>query len=88
MLAGVPVLMLPMQLEQFLTARRIAAAGMGVNAAMLAKPPDWRALVRHMLATPGYANAAQAYAARAQGYKVEEMATRVAMALERQAAGS
>ena len=88
MLAGVPVLMLPMQLEQFLTARRIAAAGMGVNAAMLAKPLDWRGLVRHMLSTPGYAAAAQVFAARTQGYKVEVMAAQVAMALERQAAGS
>lgn len=88
MLAGVPVLMLPMQLEQFLTARRIAAAGMGVNAALLAKPLDWRALVRHILTTPGYAAAAQAFAARTKGYKVDEMAAHVAMALERQAAGS
>jgi UDP:flavonoid glycosyltransferase YjiC (YdhE family) len=88
MLAGVPVLMLPMQLEQFLTARRIAAAGMGVNAAMLAKPVDWRALVRHLLSMPGYAAAAQAFAARKQAYKVEEMATRVAMALERRTARS
>lgn len=87
MLAGVPVLMLPMQLEQFLSARRIAAAGMGVNTAMLAKPLDWRGLVRHMLSTPGYAAAAQAFATRTQGYKVEEMAAQVAVALERQAAG-
>lgn len=82
MLAGVPVLMLPMQLEQFLTARRIAASGMGVNAAMLPKPHDWRAVVRHMLATPGYAASAQAFAQRMQGYKVEDMAARVAAALE------
>jgi hypothetical protein len=86
MLAGVPVLMLPMQLEQFLTARRIAAAGMGVNTAMLAKPPDWVALVRHMLATPAYAAATQAFARRAQGYRVEDMAGRVAGVLEALAA--
>ncbi|KQX01489.1 hypothetical protein ASC94_02380 [Massilia sp. Root418] len=82
MLAGVPVLMLPLQLEQFLTARRIAASGMGVNAAMLPKPQDWRAVVRHILATPGYAQAAQSFAQRMHGYKVEDMAARVAIALE------
>jgi UDP:flavonoid glycosyltransferase YjiC (YdhE family) len=82
MLAGVPVLILPQQLEQFLTARRIAASGMGVNAAMLPKPQDWRGVVRHMLATPGYTQAAQSFARRMQGYKVEDMAARVAIALE------
>jgi UDP:flavonoid glycosyltransferase YjiC (YdhE family) len=82
MLAGVPVLMLPMQLEQFHTARRIAGAGMGVNAAMLGQPVAWREVVRHMLGTPGYAAAAQAFAQRARGYQVDAMAARVAGLLE------
>lgn len=83
LLAGVPVLLLPMQLEQFLFARRIAAAGMGVNSAMLAQPVDWRQVVRHMLTTPGYAQAAQAFAARHAGYSAEGMAASLALALER-----
>jgi UDP:flavonoid glycosyltransferase YjiC (YdhE family) len=83
LLAGVPVLLLPMQLEQFLIARRIAAAGMGVNAAMLAQPLDWRQLVRHMLATPAYAQSAMTFAARHRGYSAEGMAARLALALER-----
>lgn len=83
LLAGVPVLMLPMQLEQFLLARRIAAAGMGVNSAMLSQPLDWRRLVRHMLTTPNYALATQAFAARHHGYSAAGMASRLALALER-----
>jgi hypothetical protein len=35
-----------------------------------------------MLATPGYTQAAQSFARRMQGYKVEDMAARVAIALE------
>lgn len=87
LLAGVPVLLLPMQLEQFLCARRIAVAGMGVNAAMLAQPLDWRQLVRHMLTTPASAETAQAFATRHHGYSVEAMAASLALALEQQLGG-
>nr|WP_229202104.1 glycosyltransferase [Pseudoduganella aquatica] len=86
MLAGVPMLMLPMQLEQFLTARRIASAGMGVNAAMLAQPVGWREVVRHMLATPGYSAGALAFAQRTRGYRVDAMAAQVTGILEGMAA--
>ncbi|CAN7339134.1 glycosyltransferase [Pseudoduganella sp. LjRoot289] len=82
LLAGVPLLLLPMQLEQFLCARRVAGAGMGVNSAMLTQPLDWSQLVRHMLATAGYARAARAFAARHHGYSAAGMAARLARALE------
>lgn len=82
LMAGVPVMMLPMQLEQFLTARRIAAAGMGVNTAALPPPSDWRKAVRHMLSTPTYATAAQAFAARHAGYSAAKGAADAALVLE------
>lgn len=82
MLAGVPVLMLPMQLEQFLVGQGVANAGIGLNTAMLAQPVDWRRVVRHMLATPAYGQAAAAFARSRQSYTAEAMAGRVALALE------
>lgn len=66
LLAGVPLLLLPMQVEQFLLSRRIASAGLGVNIA--APPPDWPALIRTLLATPDLATAARAFAARHTGF--------------------
>lgn len=66
LLAGVPLLLLPMQVEQFLMSRRMAAAGLAVN--LPAAPPDWPALVRTVLATPAFATAARAFAARHAGF--------------------
>lgn len=66
LLAGVPLILLPMQVEQFLMARRMAAAGLAVNIPVT--PPDWPALVRAILANPGLAAAARAFAARHAGF--------------------
>lgn len=63
LLAGVPLLLLPMQVEQFLLSRRIAAAGMAVN--LPAPPPaGWPAALQSVLASPGLAHATRAFAAR------------------------
>jgi hypothetical protein len=70
-LAGVPLLLLPMQLEQFLLSRRMAAAGLAVMAASPAaasSPPDWQALLRRLLSDPAPRRAAQSFAARHAGY--------------------
>jgi hypothetical protein len=61
LLAGVPLLLLPMQVEQFLLSRRMASAGLALNIATT--PPDWPTLVRTALATPTYAATARAFAA-------------------------
>jgi hypothetical protein len=68
LLAGVPVLLLPMQAEQFLMSRQVQQVGAGVNAAMLARPTDWRKVVRQMLDEPRHRDAAQAFAARYSGF--------------------
>ncbi len=62
LLAGVPVLLLPMQTEQFLISRQIQQVGAGVNAAMQSRPQDWRKLVRQMLDEDRHRHAAQAFA--------------------------
>lgn len=46
---GVPCLMLPAQLEQFLMSRRVERLGAGINASALPRPVNWRAVVRRML---------------------------------------
>lgn len=78
LLAGVPVLLLPMQTEQFLMARRVAQTGAGINAALLRRPVDWPALLRRMIIDePGFAAAAAAFAQRyadfSQAQQIEEL---------------
>lgn len=86
LLAGVPALLLPMQTEQFLAARRLQQGGAGVNAAQLARPLDWRQLVRQMLDDGRYRSAAAAFAARYSGFSQQAQVRALADALEAQAA--
>ena len=83
LLAGVPLFMLPAHTEQFLTARRIALSGAGYNAALLTPASDWRAALRPVLNDAGYREAAQAFAARHQGFSQQQMNLTLAAQLER-----
>jgi len=62
LMAGVPLLLLPNQLERFLLAARIAAIGAGIAVHPDAPPPDYRALLRMMLGAPGYREQARRFA--------------------------
>jgi hypothetical protein len=62
LLAGVPLLLLPMQAEQFLMARCVAQTGAGVNAAELRRPTDFKALIQRLLHQPQAADCARAFA--------------------------
>jgi UDP:flavonoid glycosyltransferase YjiC (YdhE family) len=86
LLAGVPVLMLPMQLEQFLVARRVESWGGGINGARVKPDGDWRALVRSMLDDGKLRAATAAFAHRRGDRTALERAERVVDAIERQAA--
>ena len=70
LLAGVPVLLMPSQTEQFLISRRVAATGAGVNAAQLRRPTNYAAIVASMLGASTYRDAAQAFAARHADFTV------------------
>lgn len=61
LLAGVPLLLLPMQAEQFLMARQVERAGLGISAALRRRPTDFNALIAPLLA----AHAPQRQGARA-----------------------
>jgi UDP:flavonoid glycosyltransferase YjiC (YdhE family) len=64
LLAGRPLLLLPMYTEQMLTARRIADAGAGIAAPGGRRPPPFRTLVKQLLADRKLHSAAAAFAAR------------------------
>ena len=64
LLAGVPLLLLPTQTEQFLIARRVGLTGAGINAAELKRPLDYAALIGPMLGDSGQRLAARAFAWR------------------------
>jgi hypothetical protein len=87
LLAGVPLLMLPMQLEQFLICQRVDGGGAGINAARLPGPVDWHAVVQRVLGQGSYRAAAAAFGARYAGFSQHDMAVRIAEQFERQLAG-
>lgn len=70
-LAGVPVMMLPTQAEQFLMAVRVEQAGAGINVAARPRPTDYTALLRQMLHEPAHRQATQALAQRYQAFTHE-----------------
>ena len=86
LLAGVPLLMLPMQLEQFLICQRVDAGGAGVNSARLRGPLDWPGLVRLVLGDARFRAAAQAFAARYAGFSQHAMTAGIVEQFERQLA--
>jgi UDP:flavonoid glycosyltransferase YjiC (YdhE family) len=64
LMAGVPLLLLPTQLERFLLATRVAEMGAGIAVNPDAPPPDYPALIRMMLDVPGYREQARLFAKR------------------------
>jgi UDP:flavonoid glycosyltransferase YjiC (YdhE family) len=82
LLAGVPLLLMPMQTEQFLVSRRLQKAGAGLNAGMLPRPADWRGAVRQMLGDSSYRRAALAFAARHSGFAQQAQVAALVDALE------
>lgn len=64
LIAGRPLLMLPMQGEQLLTAQRVAAFGAGIYIDMLDRSPAFSTVVKRQLAEPSFADKAAEFAAR------------------------
>lgn len=64
LMAGVPLLLLPTQLERFLLAMRVAATGAGIAVNPDVPPPEYTALIRMMLDVPGYREQARQFAKR------------------------
>ena len=64
LLAGKPLLLLPTQLEQFLTMRRVVRFGAGLGVLQEAQTPDFAAAIAELSGKPGYAARANEFAAR------------------------
>jgi Glycosyltransferase family 28 C-terminal domain len=83
LLAGVPCLLLPLQAEQYLLARQVERCGAAVNAASLARPVDYRAVIGAMLVRDSpVMDAAVAVASRLHGFSTSALATEIAVAAE------
>ncbi|MDT7833909.1 glycosyltransferase [Aquabacterium sp. OR-4] len=84
LLAGVPVLLLPMQAEQFLMARQVERAGLGLSAALRRRPTDFKALIQGLLAADApQRHGARAFAERRRGFTHDTQVQDLLARLER-----
>ena len=72
-LAGLPMLLLPTQLEQELTARNLARLGMGIFVDSDQSAPDFIALIRELVKNPRYAKNVLRVAHKYVGIKEDEI---------------
>ncbi|CAN5229297.1 hypothetical protein BH11PSE10_BH11PSE10_00550 [soil metagenome] len=78
LLAGVPLLLLPMQPEQFLMARGVGRTGAGINAAECPRPTPMAALLVKLLDEPQMREQARAFATRYRDFSHTEQTRRLA----------
>ncbi|WP_028105042.1 hypothetical protein [Pseudoduganella violaceinigra] len=88
LLAAVPLLLLPTQLERYLLAARLEQAGVAVNGGRLPATVDWRSVVRSLLMDGRTLMAARGVATRHSGFSNAQMAERLAGRLELLAASA
>lgn len=82
LLAGVPCLLVPMQNEQFLLARRIERTGACINAGARAGPVDFGALIAELVADGPARRAARGFAKLHEGFGHEQQAIDLCDAIE------
>jgi UDP:flavonoid glycosyltransferase YjiC (YdhE family) len=82
LLKGKPLLLLPMQLEQYLTARRVSDAGAGVIVDRENPHRDFRAAVDQLINNPNLARRAREFAERYAGSTTLSTVTRIASECE------
>lgn len=78
LMAGVPLALLPMQLEQYLAARRIQNAGAAVMVSPDDPQPDFKGWLAAIAARADLREGARAWGARHRGYDFEHAAARAA----------
>jgi len=81
LLAGTPMLLLPLYLESFLIARKIEQMGAGLAAPML-KPQGMAAKFQRLLNEPSFTDAAQRFAEKYRGLDRENQPRNLANALQ------
>ena len=82
LLAGKPLLLLPLNIEQRMLAARVETTGAGLSAPALA-PEGMRTKFQRLLAEPAFASAAGRFAERYTGLAVEKNPERFAALVER-----
>jgi len=82
LMAGVPLLLLPGQLEQFLLAARVEAMGAGVAVNPESPPPDFVEVIRRMLDAPGYREMACLFAKKYAGFSQDEQQENIVARIE------
>jgi UDP:flavonoid glycosyltransferase YjiC (YdhE family) len=78
LLKGKPLLMLPIQLEQYLVARRVSDAGAGIVVDREDPSRDFGAAVGQIIDNPGFANQARELASRYANFSSLSTVTRIA----------
>jgi UDP:flavonoid glycosyltransferase YjiC (YdhE family) len=73
LLAGLPVLLLPITLEQVLVARNVSRNGMGIFIDPDQGVPDFIAVIREIVKNPLYSKNAQRFARKYAGMKEDEI---------------
>jgi UDP:flavonoid glycosyltransferase YjiC (YdhE family) len=86
LMAGVPLLLLPTQLERFLLATRIAAIGAGIAVNPEAPLPDYMEVIRNLLETPAYRENACLFARKYADFNRDEQQENIVARIEEIAA--
>lgn len=86
LMAGVPLLLLPGHLEQFLLAARVEAMGAGIAVNPESPPPDFVKVIRRMLEAPGYREMACLFAKKYAGFSQDEQQENIVARIEEIAA--
>jgi UDP:flavonoid glycosyltransferase YjiC (YdhE family) len=86
LVAGIPLLLLPTQLERFLLATRVASMGAGVAVNPEMPVPDYRALIRTLLDETSYRENAQRFAKKYAGFSRDEQQENIVARIEEIAA--
>jgi len=86
LVAGIPLLLLPTQLERFLLATRVASMGAGVAVNPEMPVPDYRVLIRTLLDETGYRENAQRFAKKYAGFSQDEQQENIVARIEEIAA--
>lgn len=77
LLAGIPQLMLPMHLEQEVTARKVESLGAGICVHNETKKPGYRGLISELMAHPKYSLVAEEFSKKYTHYSQAGMAVEI-----------
>jgi UDP:flavonoid glycosyltransferase YjiC (YdhE family) len=78
LIAGKPMLLLPMQAEQYLNARQVVRLGAGLSVTPPIDKPEFLTPLRRLLGEPSWAQAARAVASRHDDLRRQDGASRIA----------